>query len=365
MDPKYFVRLANPYLDELDAKAVYDVVKSGRLSQGPKVEEFEKEFAKYVGVRHAIAVFNGTVALHLCLVAAGVSQGDEVIVPSFSFAATANVALYQNAKPVFCDIKQDTYNLDPDRIKDKVTPKTKAIIPVHYGGQIADMDPIMEIAEKHDLTVIEDAAEAHGSTYRGRQAGRLGDAGCFSFYPNKNMTTGEGGMITTDNNDLAEQMRIIRSHGQDRRYHHIVLGYNYRMIEFQAALGIVQLGRLEDSIEGRIRIAERYSEKLSSVREVVTPFVNPGNKHTYMLYTIRVPNRERVRAHLEENGVETRITFPPIHLQPLYRDLYGYRGGELPVTEEVANTVLSIPMYYGLEEEKQDYVVNHLREAFG
>ncbi len=365
MDREYVVRLANPYLNELDAEAVYQVVKSGRLSQGPKVEEFEKAFAEYTGVKHAIAVFNGTVALHLSLAAADVGAGDEVIVPSFSFVATANVALYQNARPVFCDIQADTYNIDPERIEEKVTPKTKAIIPVHYGGQIAQMDPIMEIAEEYDLAVIEDAAEAHGSKYREKRAGALGDAGCFSFYPNKNMTTGEGGIITTDNDDLAEQMRMMRSHGQDRRYHHVVLGYNYRMTELQAALGIIQLGRLEESIEDRIRIADNYTEKLSSTREITTPFVSPENRHTYMLYTIRIPDRDRVRAHLEQSGVETRIAFPPIHLQPVYRNLYRYRGGELPVTEEVASSVLSIPMYHGLEEEKQDYVVNHLREALG
>ncbi len=363
MDREYVVQLANPYLDELDAKAVYEVVMSGRLSQGPKVEEFERRFAEYTGVKHAIAVFNGTVALHLGLVAVGVGPGDEVIVPSFSFVATANVAVYQDAKPVFCEIRPDTYNLDPDGLEARITSKTKAIIPVHYGGQIADMDPITEIAEKHDLAVIEDAAEAHGSTYRGKKAGGLGDAGCFSFYPNKNMTTGEGGMVTTDNDDLAEQMRMIRSHGQDRRYHHVVLGYNYRMTELQAALGIVQLGRLEDSIKERIKIAERYSEELSPVREIITPAVKPENRHTYMLYTIRVPDRERVQVYLERNGVETRIAFPPIHLQPVYKNIYGYKGGELPVTEKVADSVLSIPIYYGLDGEKQDYVVNHLRKA--
>jgi dTDP-4-amino-4,6-dideoxygalactose transaminase len=365
MDREYTVQLANPYLDEEDARAVYEVVKSGRLSQGPKVEEFEKKFANYIGVKHAVAVFNGTVALHLSLAAMGIGPGDEVIVPSFSFASTANVAIYQNAKPVFCDIKLDTYNLDPDGIESQVTTKTKTIIPVHYAGQTVDMAPITEIAEKYDLTVVEDAAEAHGSTYRGEKAGALGDTGCFSFYPNKNMTTGEGGIITTDNDELAERMRIMRTHGQDRRYHHVLLGYNYRMTELQAALGIVQLNRLDESVEGRIEIARLYSEKLSSIQGVVAPFVRPENRHTYMLYTVRVPNRDKVRAYLEESGVETRIAFPPIHLQPLYRELYGYKGGELPVTEEAASSVLSIPMYYGLEEEKQDFVVNHLRKAMG
>lgn len=365
MRREYSVRIANPYLDESDAKAVYDVVKSGRLSEGPKVEEFEKRFAEYCAVKHAIAVFNGTVALHLCLAAIGIGPGDEVIVPSFSFISTANVALYQNAKPVFCDIRPDTYNLDQDKIEAKVTPKTKAVMPVHYGGQTAEMDQIMEIAEKYDLAVIEDAAEAHGSTYKGKKAGSIGDAGCFSFYPNKNMTTGEGGIITTDNDDLAERLRMMKSHGQDRRYHHIVLGYNYRMTELQAALGIVQMSRLEKSIEARGEVAQRYAERLSSIPEVVTPFLNPGNRHTYMLYTIRVPRRDQVQAYLERTGIETRIAFPPIHLQPLYRNLYGYAGGELPVTEDAANSVLSIPIYYGLEESKQDYVVNHLRKALG
>jgi len=365
MAGRYYVQLANPYLGEADAKAVYEVVRSGRLSQGPRVEEFEERFAEYIGAKQAVAVFNGTAALHLALAAIGVDQGDEVLVPSFSFVSTANVVLFQKAKPVFCDIRPDTYNLDPDEIEGKMTTRTKAIMPVHYAGQVADMKPIMEIAEKRGISVIEDAAEAHGSTYDGRKAGTLGDAGCFSFYPNKNMTTGEGGMITTDDDDLAERLRMMRSHGQDRRYHHILLGYNYRMTELQAALGIVQLGRLEESIENRIEIADRYSEELSSLRGVETPTVRKGDRHTYMLYTLRVPRRDRIRAYLEEKGVETRIAFPPIHLQPLYKELYGYRGGELPVTEEAGDSVLSIPIYFGLEEEKQDYVVNHLREALG
>lgn len=355
--------MANPYFTGDEKKAVLEVLESRQLSQGPKVAEFEKNFAEYIGVKHAIAVSNGTAALHTSLSAIKVTSGDEVIVPSYSFVATANAVLYQNAKPVFVDISPKTYNMDADEIGKALTNRTKAVIPIHYGGQSADMDPIMEIAKDHNLIVVEDAAEAHGSEYKSSMVGSLGHLACFSFYPNKNMTTGEGGMITTDNGVLAERMRKIINHGQDTRYHHVILGYNYRMTELQAAIGIVQLERLSWVIERKRELAEKYDKALANVDGVKTPYVAMYAKHTYMMYALEVRNRDGVQQGLEEEGIQTRICFPPIHTQPFYRERFGYKGGELPMTEEVARKNLCIPIYPQMDSKEQNYVVDHLKKV--
>jgi len=362
------IPVADPYITEDDIQAVATALREKRLSQGEYVQRFEEEFAKYVRVRHAVAVCNGTAALHIALTAIGVEQGDEVIAPSFSFAASANCVLFQRAEPVFVDINRLTYNIDPDKIENKITDNTKAIIPVHYAGQTADMDPISELAERYDLFVIEDAAEAHGGLYRGRKAGSLGDLGCFSFYPNKNMTTGEGGMITTNDDDLAEKMRMIRSHGQDRTYHHLILGYNYRMTDFQAALGSVQLRRLDWIVKKKVEKAGYYDARITEIfgADVKVPYVAPSATHVYMFYTVRFKERvlrENVALKLKEKGVETRIAFPPIHLQPLYQKLFGYRKGYLNTTEEISDTVLSLPIYPHLTPKDQNYVISSLEEA--
>lgn len=327
------------------------------------MERFEMKFAEYVGVKHAIAVCNGTAALHTALVALEVGPGDEVIVPSFTFIATSNSVLYQRAKPVFVDIDPHTYNVDVNEIEKKVTKKTKAIIPVHYAGQPADMDPINEVAEKYGLSVIEDSAEAHGSLYKGKKAGSLGSLACFSFYPNKGMTTGEGGMITTNDEEVAEKVRMIRSHGQDRRYHHVILGYNYRMTDFQAALGLVQLKRLDWVNSKKVKAARRYNNLFIEIGEdkIITPYVAPNVTHTYMFYSIRFKNNEMrnfIMRALEESLVETRIAFPPVHLQPLYRSLLKYKESFLPVTEEVADTILSLPIYPHITRNDQNYIVS-------
>ena len=312
---------------------------------------------------------SGTAALHTSLAAINVGAGDEVIVPSFSFIATANCVLYQGAKPVFADIDPLTYNVDPEQIKKKITKNTRAIIPVDYGGQPADIDSILEIAAKHDLYVIDDAAEAHGAIYKGKKAGSLGSLNCFSFYPNKNMTTAEGGMITTDNEELALKMRMIRSHGQDRRYHHVMLGYNYRMTDIQASLGLVQLKRLDWVVEKKVERANYYSKQISKMygNKIKTPFSVPHSTHVYMFYAIRFQNKEirdNAILNLEEKSVETRVAFPPIHLQPLYRNLYGYAEGYLPVTEEVSDTILCLPIYPHISREEQEYVLSALRDTF-
>lgn len=365
---RYKVQFADPYVTEEDVTSVAEAVREKRLSQGQYVQRFETKFAEYIGVKHAIAVCNGTAALHVALAAIGVEPNLQVIVPSFSFVATANCALFQRAKPVFADINSLTYNIEPDEIARKITKEARVIIPVHYAGQPADMDPILEVANQHDIYVIEDAAEAHGALYKGKKAGSLGDANCFSFYPNKNITTGEGGIITTNDDELAEKMGMIRSHGQDERYHHIMLGYNYRMTDIQAALGLVQLKRLDWVIEKKVEKVAYYNRKIKEMfsDEIQTPHVAPYATHAYMFYTICFKDqktRDRAATRLEKEGVETRIAFPPIHLQPLYQNLFGYTKGCLPITEKVSDTILCIPIYPHITQEQQDYVLSALKEA--
>lgn len=362
------IPFADPFISEEDVSSVVEALRRKCLSQGEYVDRFEKEFARYVGVKHAIAVSNGTAALHTALVAIDIGSNDDVIVPSFSFISVANCVLYQGAKPVFADIDLSTYNIDPNEIEEKITKKTRAIIAVHYAGHPVDMDVIIEIARKHNLCLIEDAAEAHGSLYKGKKAGSLGHMACFSFYPNKNMTTGEGGIITTNDEELAEKMRMIRSHGQDRRYHHVMLGYNYRMTDIQAALGITQLKRLDSVIRRKNEVAHYYTKRISEVfsHEVIPPYVAPYALHTYMFYTVRFRERRKrddVAKKLEGAGIETRIAFPSIHLQPLYQSLFNYTQGCLPVTEKASNTVLSIPIYAHMTREEQDYVLEKLRDS--
>jgi perosamine synthetase len=365
---RYKIPLSDPYISDEDVMAVVKALKEKRLSQGEYVKRFEDEFARYIGVKHAVAVCNGTAALHVALAAISVGLGDEIVVPSFSFVATANCVLYQGSKPVFADIDPLTYNIAPNDIEKKITRNTKAIIPVHYAGQPANMDAIREIAEKHRIYVIEDAAEAHGALYKGRKAGALGDIACFSFYPNKNMTTCEGGMITTNDDELAEKMRMIRSHGQSRRYHHVILGYNYRMSDVHAALGRVQLKRLDWVIKKKVEKAHHYDsmieEKFSD--ELEPPYVASHSTHVYMFYSVRLKNRElrdKAIIELEKRGIETRISFPSIHLQPLYRRLYGYSQGYLPVTEEISDTILCLPIYPHISLEEQNYVLSALHEV--
>jgi len=365
----YEISLSDPYITDEDVMAVAKAVKEKRLSQGEYVEKFEEEFANYVGVKHAIAVCNGTAALHVALAAINLGQNDEVVLPSFSFVATANSVLYQKSKPVFADIHPLTYNIDPNDIGKKITHNTKAILPVHYAGQPADMDPICEIAERYGVYVLEDAAEAHGALYRGRKVGDLGDLACFSFYPNKNMTTCEGGMITTNNDGLAEKMRMLRSHGQDKRYHHVILGYNYRMSDVHAALGLVQLKRLDWVVEKKVEKAKYYDREIEEMfgDDIRTPHVASYASHVYMFYAVRFNNRkirDEVMVELEKKEIETRIAFPSIHLQPLYQDLFGHKMGFLQVTEDVSDTILCLPIYPHITQEEQEYVLSVLGDVF-
>lgn len=341
------IAIAKPALGEEEIDAVVGVLRSGRLVQGELVERFEQRFAAMVGVKHAVAVSNGTAALHLSLLAHGIGEEDEVITSPFSFVATGNAALYTGARPVFVDIREDTFNIDADQIVARITSRTKAIIPVHLYGHPADMAAIMEISERYGLAVIEDAAQAHGAAIGGRQVGTFG-TGCFSFYATKNVTTAEGGIVTTDSDDLADRLRLLRSHGQRERYRHEILGYNFRLTDLQAALGLVQLDRLEEITAARIRNAAYLKARLPGIQ---TPITLPGHRHVFHQFTVRVPHgRDVVARRLGELGIGTAVHYPlPIHQQPLYRNL-GY-DDYLPNAERASREVLSLPVHPALSEE--------------
>ena len=365
MQPEFKIRVAQPSINDDDINQVISALKGGYLSAGKIGEEFETSFSKYIGTNEAVAVNSGTAALHLALVSLGVSSGDEVITTSFTFAATSNVIIQQGAHPVFVDIESTTYNLDPNLIEEALTNKTKAIMPIHYAGQPADMDEIVKIARKNDLLVIEDAAPAVGGIYKNRKAGTLGDIAGFSFFPDKNMTTGEGGMLVTDNSYLAEKAKIMRKNGASRRYYNEYIGWNYKMPDFVAALGLSQLKRIEEIIKSKNEAASYYTEALEKLEWITPPFVEKHNTSTFMLYSIKTQNRfqrDKIIEELKKRGVETRINFPPLHLQPIYVELFGFKKGILPVTEETADTILGLPIHVNMKREDQDFVINSIKE---
>ena len=345
------IPVAKPMLSGNEMEEIKAVLDSGILAQGETVAKFEEEFAKYVGTDYGIAVNSGTSGLHTALAAQGVKEGDEVITTPFSFIATATSILMQRAKPVFCDIDPRTYNIDPERIQEAITDRTKAIVVVHLYGLPCDMKPIMEIAESNGLKVIEDACQAHGTEYNGKKAGSLGDVGVFSFYPTKNMTTGEGGMITTSDLGVAEKTRMIRNHGQSERYVHPILGYNYRMTNINAAIGLSQLKMIDQFNEKRQDNARYYKENL----DFEAPFVPVGRRHVYHQYTIQVDGRDQFLKHLEKEGVGYGVHYQiPIHKQPLMR---GYNGQSFPKAEEASKKVVSIPVHPGLTDEEREQIV--------
>lgn len=358
------IPIAKPIIADEEIKEVVEVMKSGFIAQGPKVAEFEEKFADYIGVKHAVAVSSGTTALHLSLLAAGIGPGDEVITTPFSFAATGNSILYVGAKPVFVDINKDTYNLDPLLIEDAVTNNTKAVMPVHLYGQPAEMEPINEVANDNGVVVIEDAAQAHGATYKGKKAGSLGDMGCFSFYPTKNMTTSEGGIVTTDNEDMAEQIRILRAHGESERYTHVILGYNFRMTDIAAAIGIVQLNKLDKFNEKRIANAKYLTAHIEEIDGIKAPYVADEVKHVFHQYTIRVDKskRDELIKSLNNRGIGTGIHYPkPIYQQKLYTDM-GF-DATCPEAELASNEVLSLPVHPSLSSDDLEKIVIELKEA--
>lgn len=355
---KKMVNMVKPLIGDEEINAVVEVLRSGMLAQGPKVAEFEKSFADYIGVKHAIAVSSGTTALHIALLACGIKEGDEVVTTPFSFIASANCAVYAGAVPVFADINPETYNISAAEVARAldaaVQHRVKAIIPVHLYGLPAEMDKILELARRYRIAVIEDAAQAHGAEIKGRKIGSFGDAACFSFYATKNMMTGEGGMITTNRDDVADQAKMLRSHGMRVRYRHEMLGYNFRMTDIAGAIGSAQLPKLDEANRRRIENAAYLSERL--VGHFVVPFVPEGYKHVFHQYTIRLPeglDREKVRARLKEEGFGSEVYYPiPIHLQATFMGESG--KGRFPKSEEAAQQVLSLPIHPAVEKEDLD-----------
>jgi len=372
------IPLSDISLGEEEIEEVTRVLRSKWLSMGPVTHRFEQAFAQYAGSKHAFAVANGTAALHIACKVLGIGPGDEVIVPSLTFVATANAVLYTGARPVFSDITSfDNFNISPQDIARIITSKTKAIIPVHYGGYPCDMDAIIEIAERNGLSVIEDAAHAPGGEYKGRKLGTIGDIGCFSFFANKNMTTGEGGMVVTNDDSLAEKIRIIRSHGMttltwDRHQGHacsydvVDTGHNYRISEIESALGLVQLKKLERNNQKRRNITEEYRKHLKDTAGLSIPFGNHEEKSSYHIFPVLLSDdipREKFMENLKMKGIETSIHYPPIHLFSNYQRLFGFREGLLPRTEFIGKHEVTLPLHPMLRKEDTEYVLHCVREA--
>ena len=359
-----------PYLDlkaqyqsikpEIDA-AIARVLDSCQFVLGPEVAAFEKDFASYCGAAECIALNSGTSALHLALLAAGIGPGAEVITVPFTFVASVAAILYAGARPVLVDIDPHSFTMDPALVEAAITPRTKAILPVHLYGQTADMDPIEEIARRHNLLVIEDAAQAHGAKYKGRRAGSIGDMACFSFYPGKNLGAyGEGGAVTTSNPEYAHSIRMLRDWGQDRKYHHLLRGYNYRMEAIQGAILGVKLRYLDRWTEARRAIVQKY-DKLLAQCDLETPREMPWAYHVYHVYTLRSDDRDSLNSALSAEGIQTGIHYPtPVHLQPAYSDL-GYGPGAFPHSEKAASQVLSLPLFPEMTEAQISAVTRVVR----
>ncbi|WP_221566984.1 DegT/DnrJ/EryC1/StrS aminotransferase family protein [Alkalihalobacillus sp. TS-13] len=347
--------------------ALEEVMSSSRFILGDNVKKLETDIASYSNVKHGVGVANGSDALHISLLGCGVEAGDEVICPAFTFFATAGAIARIGAIPVFVDIDPKTYNIDPEKIEEAVTEKTKAIIPVHLYGQMADMDAIVEIAEKHDLAIVEDAAQAIGSEYKGKKPGELGTTACYSFFPTKNLGAyGDAGMVVSNNDEIAETMRVIRVHGSKPKYYHHILGYNSRLDELQAAILNVKFPHLDEWSSLRKKHAETYTKLLKENvgEKVVTPFIEEHNNHIFHQYTTRVENRDDLQKFLKENGVSSMIYYPKaLHLQPVFSEL-GYKEGDLPETEKACDEVLSLPMFPELKKEQQEYVVETIAKFY-
>jgi len=363
------IPMAAPDISEADVRAVAEVVRSGRLALGPKTVAFEQSMADYVGVKHAVAVSSGTAALHLIVRALGIGAGDEVLVPSFTFAASVNAILYEGAKPVFVDIEPETYNLDPQDLERKITRRSKAIMAVDVFGHPVEWDAILQVAEKHGLKVIDDSCEALGARYKGRMVGQFGDAAAFAFYPNKQITTGEGGIIVTDDDEIARLARSMRNQGRGEMgtwLLHERLGYNYRLDEMSAALGVSQLRRIEIFLEKRERVASLYTKKLQSFDWVRPPVVKPNVRMSWFVYVVTLADgleRDPVMQEMEAMGVPSRGYFAPIHLQPYIRRMLGTKEGMLPVTENISKRTIALPFHNNLNEEQIGRVVSALEGA--
>ena len=353
------IPIARPQMGEDEKQRVWEAMDAGSLAQGPRVAELEQGFAAFIGVGHAVATSSGTTALHLALLGYGIAEGDEVITVPFTFIASANSVLYTGARPVFVDVDERDFTMAVDQVEAAITPRTKAIMPVSLYGQPADMAALDEIAARHGLALVEDAAQAHGAAIEARMSGSWG-AGTFSFYPTKNMTTGEGGMITTDDGALAGRVRLLREHGMKVRYHHDIVGYNFRMTDLAAAIGLAQLPKLPAFNDRRRAIAARYDAEL---RGVMTPAVRPGVRHVYHQYTIRVHDRDAFAERLKERGVGSATYYPiPVHRQKPFLAL-GYGDQRYPITDRLTEQVLSIPVHPSLSDGEVATVIGAVNET--
>ncbi len=376
-----FIPFHVPQIDEEEIRSVVETLKSGWLTTGMKVKRFEEDFARYLGSSHAIAVNSCTAALHLALEAVGIEEGDEVIVPTMTFTASAEVVLYLKAKPVLVDCLPDTFNIDPDRLQRAITPRTKAIIPVHFGGQPCDMGRILEIARRHNLYVIEDAAHALPAKYRGKTVGTIGDITCFSFYATKTITTGEGGMATTQNPEWAARMRMMSLHGishdawkryaKEGSWYYEVLrpGFKYNLTDIGAAIGIEQLKKCDAFGASRNRIATAYDKGFSALPEIQTPVCGPDLQHAWHLYVIQLrPDRLKITRDqfieaLKEQGIGTSVHFIPLHLHPYYRDKFGYAPDDFPRATEAYHRIISLPIYPKMTDSNIDHVIDAVTQV--
>jgi len=366
------IPLSNPDITHEEVEIIKQVLSTPFLSIGPKIKEFESKIANYIGKKYAVAVNSGTSGLHLCVKSLDIKDGDEVITSPFSFISSANCILFERAKPVFVDIDENTLCIDPDKIEEKITKKTKAILPVHIFGHPCEMEKIMKIARKHNLSVIEDACEALGADYKDKKVGSFGDAAVFAFYPNKQITTAEGGMIVTDDEKIAKLCRSMRNQGRDEGddwLSHSRLGYNYRMTELSAALGVTQMDRIEEILGKRQKVANIYNERLGKIGGLKIPYVSSDVKISWFVYVIRLDekrfsqkDRNRIIQELQDRGIDCRDYFPPIHLEPLYVNTFGHKEGSFPITEKVSSRTIALPFYNNLTEEDIDYTCSSLEK---
>jgi len=362
------IPIAKPLIGEEEKKAVLEVLESGMLASGPKVKELEDQFSKFCGTKYAIAVNNGTSALHTALYSAGIKNGDEVITVPFTFVASANCILMQGGKIVFVDVDEDTFNINVAQVEKKITSKTKAIVVVDLYGQPADYDKLHEIARKHNIKIIEDAAQAHGAEYKGTKAGNLGDVGCFSLYATKNMMSGEGGIITTNDSEMAELCKRFRHHGQSEqtKYEYHDLGYNYRMTDLQAAIALAQFGKLDDLTRKRIKNAEMLTNGLKNIKGIIVPKVLPNVKHVFHQYTLKITDefsltRDELARSLKEKGIGCATFYPkPLHLHPHFARL-GYEPGDFSTSEKLSKSVLSLPIHPSVNEEDIEKIISTIK----
>jgi len=370
---KYKVSLSKPDITEKEYKAVLEVLKTSHLSLGKKYLEFEKLMAKFAGVKYAVVVNSGTSGLHLIIRALGIKEGDEVITTPFSFIASSNCILFERAKPIFVDIDEKTFNIDVKKIEEKITKNTKAILAVDVFSQPADWQELRKIAEKHKLFLIEDSAEALGSEYMQKKCGSFGEAAVFAFYPNKQITTGEGGIILTNNKNIYEFCRSSANQGRkalDGKWlEHIRLGYNYRLDELSCALGIAQIKRIKEIFKKRIRVANLYNKKLKNIEGLEIPYIKPGNKLSWFVYVIKLSEKfsgkkkDNIIKEMAKRGIQCGKYFQTIHLQPFYKKEFGYKEGSYPVAENISKRTLALPFYNDLSEKEIDFVVNNLKEV--